>query len=126
MATWHVAPLQHSGDSGRLVDNQLDELSKSEKLNFTLLPPNISERCCLEFFDEESNTYSKLLKKLSRHAKVAPQNVYKAFTNGIQQKLTFITRTTPKSEDLIEKGGPEIGRKNGIENHSPQVDIPNF
>ena len=62
-----------------------------------------TEERCQEFFDEKSNTYSKLLKKLSKHAKVAPQNVYKAFTNGVQQKLTFITRTTPKSEDLIEK-----------------------
>ena len=62
-----------------------------------------TEERCQEFFDGKSNTYSKLLKKLSKHAKVAPQNVYKAFTNGVQQKLTFITRTTPKSEDLIEK-----------------------
>ena len=62
-----------------------------------------TEERCQEFFDEKSNTYSKLLKKLSKHAKVAPQNVYKAFTNGVQQKLTFITRTTPNSEDLFQK-----------------------
>ena len=47
--------------------------------------------------------YTKLLNKLSEHGKTSPHSVYKSFTNGVQHKLTFISRTTPNCESLFEE-----------------------
>ena len=54
-----------------------------------------------EFLTEKLNKYTNLLHKLQKHAKKSPQNVYKALTNAVQQKLKFISRTTPNSSRLL-------------------------
>ena len=53
--------------------------------------------------NEKKGEYTKLLNKLSKHGKTSPQSVYKSFTNGVQHKLTFISRTTPNCESLFEE-----------------------
>ena len=83
-----------------LFADQDVEILKGHRVLGSVIGNDESRR---EFFDEKSQTYTSLLKKLSKHAKIAPQNVYKAFTNGVQHKLTFISRTTPNSEVLIDK-----------------------
>ena len=60
-----------------------------------------SEESCDSILQEKQVKYNNLLEKLSQHAKTSPQNVYKAFTNGVQHKLTFITRTTPNSNSIL-------------------------
>ena len=83
-----------------LFADQDVEILKGHRVLGSVIGNDESRR---EFFDEKSQTYTSLLKKLSKHAKIAPQNVYKAFTNGVQHKFTFISRTTPNSEVLIDK-----------------------
>ena len=62
-----------------------------------------SENECQKFMNEKKDEYTKLLNKLSEHGKTSPQSVYKSFTNGVQHKLTFISRTTPNCESLFEE-----------------------
>ena len=60
--------------------------------------------------------------KLSKIAKTSPQNAYSCYTKGAQNKLSFLTRTTPeafKKRDEIEKNKrhqllPGITGKNHI------------
>ena len=56
-------------------------------------------------FVEKSLKQQKSLvkKKLVDHANVSPQNVYKSFTLSVQHKLTFLLRTTPNIEDLLNE-----------------------
>ena len=62
-----------------------------------------SQNECSNFLKEKKDDYAKLLNKLSKHAKTSPQAVYKCYTNGVQHKLTFISRTTPNCESLFEE-----------------------
>ena len=63
-----------------------------------------------------------LTEKLSKIAKTSPQNAYSYYTKGDQNKLSFLTRTTPeafKKMDEIEKNVrqqllPSITGKNHI------------
>ena len=44
-----------------------------------------------------------MLQKVAEHAKNAPQNVYKRLTDSVQHKLTFLSRTTPDTFDLLKQ-----------------------
>ena len=46
---------------------------------------------------------SKTISKLSQHAKTATQNVYQAYTKGMQTKLSFLTRTSPDMEEYLQE-----------------------
>ena len=46
---------------------------------------------------------STYIAKIRKHAKIAPQNVYKCLTNCVQYKLTFLSRTTSDTFDLLEE-----------------------
>ena len=59
-------------------------------------------------FVEKSLKQKSLLKRRAAHANVSPQNVYKSFTSSVQRKLTFLARTTPNIEDLIQECGKSI------------------
>ena len=48
-----------------------------------------SDKRCNSFLNENSLNYYKIVDKLARHSNVSSQLVYKSFTNGLQQKLTF-------------------------------------
>ena len=62
-----------------------------------------SDESCNDFLKEKSMNYSNMLEKLAKHSKVSPQNEYKSFTNGLQNKLTFIARTTPNTDSLLRE-----------------------
>ena len=52
-----------------------------------------------------------MLTTLNKHTKISPPNVYKAFTNAVQQKLTFITRATPISQTLTPRTDKIFSKK---------------
>ena len=54
-----------------------------------------SETACTHYKAEKISEYNKIVEKLSKHANTSPQNVYHCFTKGVQNKLTFLARTTP-------------------------------
>ena len=62
-----------------------------------------SDTACASFMVDKANENVKLIKKLADHSKVSPQSVYKAYTQGVQHKITFITRTTPDSHILLHE-----------------------
>ena len=54
---------------------------------------------CRQYIEGQKQNYLRILQKLAKHAKIAPQNVYKCLTNTVQHKLTFLSRTTPDTFD---------------------------
>ena len=58
---------------------------------------------CRQYIEDQKQNYLRILQKLAKHAKIAPQNVYKCLTNSVQHKLTFLSRTTPDTFDLLEE-----------------------
>ena len=54
-----------------------------------------SETSCNEYKRQKQNEYIGVVEKLSKHAKTSPQNAYHCFAKGLQNKLTFLSRTTP-------------------------------
>ena len=54
-----------------------------------------SESSCNEYKRQKQNEYIGVVEKLSKHAKTSPQNAYHCFAKGLQNKLTFLSRTTP-------------------------------
>ena len=77
---------------------------------------------CDKFTESEIENTATLTEKLSKIAKTSPQNGYSCYTNGVQSKLSFLTRTTPeafKKMDEIENNVihqllPSITGKNHI------------
>ena len=58
---------------------------------------------CRQYIEDQKQNYLRILQKLAKHAKITPQNVYKCLTNSVQHKLTFLSRTTPDTFDLLEE-----------------------
>ena len=54
-----------------------------------------------KFLSDKAYEYKNVLQKLSKHAKTSTQNVYKSITAGVQHKSTFISRTTPDTNNLL-------------------------
>ena len=52
---------------------------------------------------QEHNLQKKTISKLSQHAKTATQNVYQAYTKGMQTKLSFLTRTSHDMEEYLQE-----------------------
>ena len=50
---------------------------------------------CKKFLEFQQIEQIKILKKLTKIAKNSPQNVYACYTEGVQEKLSFLARTTP-------------------------------
>ena len=61
-----------------------------------------SDDSCKKFLDQKKSEHCDILKKLD-HSKISPQNVYKCLTSAVQQKLTFLSRTTPNSELVLNE-----------------------
>ena len=55
---------------------------------------------CRQYIEDQKQNYLRIKQKLAKHAKIAPQNVFKCMTNSVQHKLTFLSRTT---FDLLEE-----------------------
>ena len=56
--------------------------------------------------ESEIEKTTTLTEQLSKIAKTSPQNAYPCYTKGVQNKLSFLTRATPKAYkkmDEIEK-----------------------
>ena len=60
-----------------------------------------SESTCREYKNEKLAENTKLVQKLAVHAKKSPQNVYHAFTKGVQNRLSFLSRTTPETTAIF-------------------------
>ena len=77
---------------------------------------------CDKYIECEIEKTATLTVKLSKIAKTSPQTAYSCYTKGVQNKLSFLTRTTPeafKKMDEIEKNVrqqllPSITGKNHI------------
>ena len=50
----------------------------------------------------QQNEQIKFLKKLTKIAKISPQNVYLCYTKSVQEKLSFLARTTPNTMENLE------------------------
>ena len=58
-----------------------------------------SETECKIFLETQLEGDKKRLKKLGKIAKTSPQKVYSCYTKGVQEKLTFLARTTPNTTE---------------------------
>ena len=61
---------------------------------------------CDKYKESEIEKTATLTEKLSKIAKTSPQNAYSCYTKGVQNKLSFLTGTTPeafKKMDEIQK-----------------------
>ena len=54
-----------------------------------------------EFLKHKINDYTKLIQKLSNFGKSSPHAVYHCYLKWIQNKMTFLSRTTPKTTDFV-------------------------
>ena len=54
--------------------------------------------------------YTKSLDRLGQFALTSPQNAYACLTKGVQQKLSFLSRTTPSMEGVLGKVEERLGR----------------
>ena len=62
-----------------------------------------STSACHDFKTKIVSEHAKTISQLSQHAKTAPQNVYQAYTKGMQTKFSFLTRTTPDMEEYLQE-----------------------
>ena len=77
---------------------------------------------CDKYMENEIEKTATLTEKLFKIAKTSPQNAYSCYTKGVQNKLSFLTRTTPealKKKDENEKNVrqqllPSITSKNHL------------
>ena len=61
-----------------------------------------TESECKKFLEFQQNEQIKILKKLTKIAKTSPQNVYACYSKGVQEKLSFLARTTPNTMENLE------------------------
>ena len=62
-----------------------------------------SEATCNEFREKATTEYHHQIEKFVTHARKSPQNVNHAFTQGIQNKLSFLSRATRDKETFPQK-----------------------
>ena len=55
-----------------------------------------------KFLEFQQNEQIKILKKLTKVVKISPQNIYACYTKGVQEKLSFLTRTTSNTMENLE------------------------
>ena len=96
--------------------NSLSKIENSAKLRKYLKIQesleNQAPECLVQLLEQNLNVKSssnfnrmsktKFLKKLMKIAKNSPQNVYACYTKGVQEKLSFHTRTTPHTMENLE------------------------
>ena len=54
--------------------------------------------------------YTKSLDRLGQFALTSPQNAFACLTKGVQQKLGFLSRTTPSMVGVLDKVEEQLGR----------------
>ena len=58
---------------------------------------------CDKYMESEVEKTTTLTEQLSKIAKTSPPNAYPCYTKGVQNKLRFLTRTTPKAYKKIDE-----------------------
>ena len=58
---------------------------------------------CDKYMESEIEKTATLTEKLCKIAETSPQNAYSCKTKGVQNKLSFLTRTTPEASKKIDK-----------------------
>ena len=56
-----------------------------------------------KYIESEIEKIATLTEKFSKIAKTSPQNAYSCYTKGVQNKLSFLTRTTPEAFKKMDK-----------------------
>ena len=62
------------------------------------------------FLKDAEIKYTKSLDRLGQFALTSPQNAYACLTKGVQQKLSFLSRTTPFMDEVLDKVKERLGR----------------
>ena len=62
----------------------------------------VTESECKKLLEFQQNEQIKILKKSTKIAKTSSQNVYACYTKGVQEKLSFLTRTAPYTMEKLE------------------------
>ena len=62
------------------------------------------------FLKDAKIKYTKILDRLGQFALTSPQNAYACLTKGVQQKLSFLSRTTPSMDGVLNKVEERLGR----------------
>ena len=92
-------------------DNFLEKAKNSlDSINIEVVPGHRvlgsrigSEAMCNEFREKTTTEYHHQIEKFVTHARKSPQNVNHAFTQGIQNKLSFLSRATRDKETFPQK-----------------------
>ena len=66
------------------------------------------EAACDKFRSYKQSEYNQIVEKLFKHAKVSLQNVFHCFTKSLQNKVFFLSRTTPNFKGNLEETGTKI------------------
>ena len=64
-----------------------------------------------EFLKHKTNDYMKLVQKLSNFGKSSPHADYHCYVKKIQNKMTFLSRTTRKTTDFLQHAQEIINKK---------------
>ena len=62
------------------------------------------------FLKDAEIEYTESLDRLGQFALISPQNAYACLTKGVQQKLSFFSRTTPSMDGVLDKMEERLGR----------------
>ena len=62
-----------------------------------------SSEASKNFLKDAETKYTKSLDRLGQFALTSPQNAYACLTKGVQQKLSFLSRTTPSMDGVLDK-----------------------
>ena len=65
---------------------------------------------CDEFRNNKESEYNQIVEKLLKHPEISPQNVFHCFTNGLQNKVSFPSRTTPIFIKNLEETKKDRGK----------------
>ena len=69
-----------------------------------------SSEASKNFLKDAETKYTKSLDRLGQFALASPQNAYACLTKGVQQKLSFLSRTTPSMDGVLDKVEERLGR----------------
>ena len=64
-----------------------------------------------EFLKHKTNDYTNLIQKLSNFGKSSTQAAYHCYVKGLQNKMTFLSKTTPKTTNFVRHAEEIISNK---------------
>ena len=103
-----ITKSEYIDEAKELFKNKDVELVDGHRVLGSVIGSPLAEKT---YKSKKSIEYSNVLKKLASHSKKSPQNVYHALTKGVQHKLTFLSRTTPDIDELLEDSEKIISEK---------------